>query len=162
MKPQSAKAKGRYKHAKSAMDYLEQRLDKSGDCWLWTGAVDKNGYGQCHAAKHAQELKVTRSHQLAYVVWVGPIPEEKIVCHHCDIPACCNPEHLYAGTWRSNVQDCLKRGRYRNGAKRKVDYNEVVNYHGKLPCKDVATIFNVSYSLICQIWRKHGLTGRNF
>lgn len=164
MKPQSAKAKdrwkGKYRQAKSAEDYLNQRLDKSGVCWTWLAGVDKNGYGQCQSAKHAKELKVTRSHQLAFVVWNGKIPKGKIICHHCDNPTCCNPNHLYAGTWKNNVEDCIARGRYKNGAKKKFDHEKIVSLHGKYTCEKVAEQFNCSFSLVCQIWRKHGLVGR--
>jgi hypothetical protein len=41
----------------------------------------------------------------------GPIPKGKMICHHCDNPACVNPEHLYLGDGKSNKQDCIRRGR---------------------------------------------------
>lgn len=145
--------KNLYRQAKSAEDYLNQRLDKSGDCWIWVKGKDRGGYGQCHASKYAKKLGVTRAHQMAHVVWNGKIPKGKIVCHKCDNPSCCNPNHLYAGTWKSNVHDCLKRGRYRNGVNPKVDYNEILKYKGKKTCFQVSKKYNISFSRVCQIWR---------
>lgn len=159
MKTSSAKAKPRwkgcYRQAKTADEYLNARLDKSGDCWLWVKGKDKDGYGQCHDSKCAKEAKVTRAHQLAYTAWVGVIPKGKIVCHTCDTPACCNPAHLYAGTWQSNVDDCVNRGRYANGSKpRKCKYRDVMAYKDRgMSCFEVAKIFNISFSRVCQIWR---------
>lgn len=127
MKTRSAKARNlsgtclrpliKYRQAKTAEEYLNQRLNKTETCWLWTIGVDKNGYGQSHANPWGRITQTTRAHQLAYVTWVGPIPPGKIVCHTCDIPQCCNPSHLYAGTYKDNVQDAIRRGRYSNGSK---------------------------------------------
>lgn len=166
MKTQSAKAKGRwegmYRQSKTPSEYLEQRSQKMpSGCIEFTGAGDKNGYGQCHASRAAKDLGVTRAHQMAYVVANGPIPEGKIVCHHCDNPRCINPDHLYAGTWQSNVHDCIRRGRYRTGGPpAKVPHKVVVSYHGKATCMEVGELLGLSYSRVCEIWRKHGLTGR--
>lgn len=35
----------------------------------------------------------------------------QLACHHCDNPACWNPDHIYAGTPASNTADMVKRGR---------------------------------------------------
>ncbi|WP_434452948.1 HNH endonuclease signature motif containing protein [Lentzea sp. E54] len=44
----------------------------------------------------------------------GPRPNSRHqVNHHCDTPSCCNPDHLYWGTQSENMQDCVRRGRYR-------------------------------------------------
>jgi hypothetical protein len=76
-------------------------------CWLWTGSQDGNGYGK---------MKVDggicgRSHRLAYFLAHGVDPADKMVCHTCDNPPCCNPDHLWLGTNSDNQKDCELKGR---------------------------------------------------
>lgn len=77
-------------------------------CLLWTGAVDGNGYGQIKSGRVG-----LRAHRVAWEFFRGPIPEGMFICHRCDVPRCCNPEHLFVGTARDNVIDKIKKGRGR-------------------------------------------------
>ena len=89
---------------------LTYEVSPSG-CWLFTGGyLDEAGYG---AMTH--KGKWTRTHRIAYEVWVGPIPPEKYVLHGCDNPTCINPAHLRVGTHRDNLDDMVERGRANNG-----------------------------------------------
>jgi hypothetical protein len=158
-----ARGKGLYTQAKTPEDYLNQRLDKSGDCWEFTSGKDKYGYGQVHAARTAKDLGVTRAHQMAYVTWVGPIGDGLFVCHKCDNPSCCNPEHLFLGTPLENNQDMHNKGRNVSPKpERKLDYDLIINSHKKVDCMTLAESLGCSFGTICKIWRKHRLTGRNF
>ncbi|HAM55596.1 MAG TPA: hypothetical protein DCQ64_09375 [Candidatus Rokubacteria bacterium] len=75
-------------------------------CWLWAGPVDKDGYGYFFF-----DGKTDRAHQVAFTLTVGRIPKGLFVLHHCDTPACCRPDHLYAGTAKDNARDREVRGR---------------------------------------------------
>ena len=153
----------RYRQAKSPEHYLEQRVDRSGSCWMWKIGVDRDGYGQCHASKWAKVLGVTRAHQMAYVIVNGPIPDGMMVCHTCDTPGCCKPAHLFAGTAADNNRDMLDKGRGRSGVLGTgIEHGPIVELHGKMPCEEVAKKFGISYSLVCSIWRQHGLVGKTF
>ena len=55
--------------------------------------------------------KHTLAHRVVYQLLRGPIPEGCDVCHHCDNPPCVNPDHLYTGDARSNIEDCIAKGR---------------------------------------------------
>lgn len=103
----SAWAKRRYcspecrREAKpSDLDRFWAKVAKSGpeDCWLWTG-TKRTGYGQMRFQGRMQN-----AHRVAYLLFVGPIPEGRIhVDHLCRTPACVNPAHLEAVAERTNI-----------------------------------------------------------
>lgn len=78
-------------------------------CWDWTGALNKDGYGFFRVA-----YKTHGSHRAAWIIANRrKVPEGLCVCHKCDRPSCVNPEHLFLGTRKDNIQDAIKKGRFR-------------------------------------------------
>lgn len=80
------------------------------DCWLWQGVHDRRGYGRVHVLGRQHG-----AHRIAWRLTCGPIPQGLGVLHKCDVPACCNPAHLFLGTQRDNMQDAAAKGRIRGG-----------------------------------------------
>lgn len=76
-------------------------------CWLWDAAVSTGGYGRIGDGSS----KVLQAHRVAYEIHRGPIPPGLNVCHRCDVPLCVNPEHLFLGTQRENLDDMTRKGR---------------------------------------------------
>lgn len=89
------------------------KVDKSGDCWRWTGAVGDHGYARFWANG------ATRSaHRWLYERMVGPIPTGlglDHTCHtrnllaciasgYCTHKRCVNPDHLEPVTQGENVR----------------------------------------------------------
>jgi hypothetical protein len=81
-------------------------LDLDG-CWPWTGSRSPKGYGQFMWS----DRKPKRAQRIAYTFAFKPIPAGLLVCHACDTPACCNPEHLFLGTHKDNTADMVRKGR---------------------------------------------------
>lgn len=123
-------------------------ITKTG-CWEFTGAITGSGYGAIY-----YEGKTKGAHVISYIYHKGPIPEGMFVCHSCDNPPCCNPEHLFLGTVQTNKKDEVHKGRN--------VYGEAVG-NSKLKAEDVLNIrrmIDKGFSL-ASISRRYDVTIQN-
>lgn len=90
---------------KTAKDRFQKKFLVTPGCWLWLRGK-RNGYGQFDL-----KGKTVSAHRASYEFYVGKIPDGLRVLHKCDNPPCINPDHLFLGTDRDNVADCVKKGR---------------------------------------------------
>jgi hypothetical protein len=74
------------------------------DCWHWVGARMSRGYG----ALHVKGIWLL-AHRASYRVFIGPIPEGKLIRHRCHVRECVSPWHLVPGTHQQNREDQLRR-----------------------------------------------------
>jgi hypothetical protein len=86
------------------------KINETTGCWEWQGPCAGRGYGVIR-----RDNRQTYVHRAIYECEVGPIPPSFFVCHHCDVPRCCNPAHLFVGTQLNNMRDAVKKGRVRSG-----------------------------------------------
>ncbi len=78
-------------------------------CWAFRG----NLIGPYGVISHGyRNLYV---HRVVFEKEHGPIPNGMEVCHTCDNPPCCNPDHLFLGTQLENIQDKINKGRQTRG-----------------------------------------------
>jgi hypothetical protein len=73
------------------------RMVDPGDCVLWQGCLDRDGYG----AKWVDGKRVM-VHRWAYEQVHGPIPQGLQIDHLCRNPACYRVDHLEVVTLREN------------------------------------------------------------
>jgi len=81
------------------LERLLENVDKSGDCWLWTGQLNNKGYGLFSYRNQKRAAHV--------VLWehlVGLVPTGLELDHLCRITACVNPDHLEPVTHAENMR----------------------------------------------------------
>lgn len=78
------------------------------ECWEWTGLVDRYGIF-CGPFSDGKNRRL-RAHRMSYFLLVGD-PGDRLVCHSCDNPICCNPGHLFVGDHDDNMADKKRKGR---------------------------------------------------
>lgn len=98
---------GRIKHFGGPAERLAAMTDKAGTCWLFTGRLNNDGYGDVRVGP-----RKVKAHRLAWALANGrAVPEGMSVLHECDNPPCVRPDHLFIGTQADNMLDCARKGR---------------------------------------------------
>jgi HNH endonuclease len=124
------------------------------NCWIWTRDALNTGYGYISEGK-----KKHLAHRRSYEIFIGSIPQGKVIRHKCNIPACINPDHLEIGDQSDNVHDAQKLG----NIKRKLNWSQVCEIrerykNGENIC-DIYKKYDVVYKTIQDIllfkkWKK--------
>jgi len=133
-------------------------------CWKWSGCIQSNGYGRV-----TFERKTMGAHRLSYMAFIGEINNGMDVCHKCDNRSCVNPDHLFQGTRKENMEDCVNKGRQAKGDKLNHFIGEKCNFSKlnesdvriiremlskKIATSEIAKKFNVSADNIRRINRR--------
>lgn len=118
------------------------------ECWLWRGSRSSFGHGDFKVDGKAQP-----SHRVAFELAFGEPPDDAVIRHSCDTPACCNPNHLLSGTHADNVRDRVIRKRSAIGedaGRAKLTEKEVLEIRAKpdMPLRLLASQYGVTTDTI--------------
>lgn len=120
------------------------KVEKTEDCWVWSGATTKFGHGVIRLPHHGP---MEGAHRLSWA-WAKEcaVPDELFVCHSCDNPRCVRPEHLFLGTAADNSADMARKGR---AGRAKLSREQVIDLRelhaaGSHTLQMLATRFGVS------------------
>lgn len=148
------------------MKTLEERfwtkVDKSieSGCWEWLAFTNKK-YGVLKGLG-GRKGKVLAAHRVSWEIHNGVIPEGLCVLHRCDNPKCVNPDHLFLGTQKDNVDDMMNKGRaiispLKNGEQHprtKLTHSAVRGIrelNGLMTHKDIAELYGVCRTNITHV-----------
>jgi hypothetical protein len=127
---------------RSLAERFWEKVDKSGECWEWTGCKNQHGYGRINNHGYPEY-----AHRVAWLLQYGAFPAGHLL-HSCDNPACVWHEHLHEGTHTDNMRDMTVKGRNRA---RKLSPEAVIDIltshapHSELAAKHGVTRQAVAY-----------------
>lgn len=140
------------------------KVDKTAECWIWTGCEDGSGYGNT-----GYQGKSIRAHRLAWLWAKGDLPEHPLcLLHRCDNRRCVNPDHLFVGTRAENNRDRHAKQRDKKGPQRRpstpsltplqVDAILVLLQSGEFSGEELCRLFGVTAATVSRI--RHGARRR--
>ena len=130
------------------------------ECWEWQDFCDKFGYGHFRT-----RVRMIRSHRYSLQLSVGRTLEpHEYACHKCNNTSCVNPNHLYVGSQKENMQDMSNARTVRGGnnSRSKVTDLQVIRMQKLrqegMKVVDISNLFGISASQCSRLSR--GLSKR--
>jgi DNA-binding MarR family transcriptional regulator len=133
-----------------------EKVDKSGECWLWTAFITPKGYGRLAISR----TKYRYAHHLAWEFAHGGKPEDGLIISHiteCPNRHCVNPEHLVATTRKGMTALMIERGNGRD-VKYKLTFEQMsaireMYVTGNYSVQSIAEHFGVTPSYVYKALR---------
>ncbi|MBV6419384.1 MAG: hypothetical protein DAHOPDDO_00600 [Ignavibacteriaceae bacterium] len=126
---------------------IEYYIDEDGCFICVSHCEDKDGYRKIYRDGKSQRL-----HRYTYKVRTDEEIDGKLICHCCDKPGCCNPDHCVAGDHVLNMQHRSERNRTATGEK---------NGSSKLTTEQVVEILEDQSSSPKRLALKYGVTAKH-
>lgn len=122
-------------------------------CWEWKFCRNDSGYGQFRL--NGESVYV---HRHIWESFYG-IKASGFICHKCDNPPCCNPEHLFLGNAQMNIDDAREKGRLIGVHRSKLTADQVSQIRalysaGGVTYRQLGQMFDVCHETIGLIMRE--------
>ena len=131
-------------------------LEDANGCWRWQLSKDNHGYGMVRAGFKG---KAEKAHRYSYRIFVNngkEIPKGVFICHTCDVRDCVNPDHLWPGNCKNNMDDASQKGRLTASRKHltqlQIDQIRALSKEG-VTKKEIADEFGVSQQTVQRYWK---------
>ena len=135
------------------------RVDRLGPdkCWEWMGFIGNHGYGAISRGGRGGARVL--AHRVSWEIVHGQIPDDLCILHKCDNRSCVNPDHLFLGTKKDNMMDCVDKKRHAFGervAHARLTLEDVwwIRFTRQIcgaALKDIGLVFGVSDSNVSMI-----------
>lgn len=117
------------------------------------GRDGKRSYGQYCVRRYPY-----LAHRLSWAIHMGNIPNKMMVLHkrECGIKTCVNPDHLYLGTVRDNIQDYIATRKDKNPtAPKDCQKKAIILYERVRSYIKVAKMLGIARSAVKEIVHLH-------
>lgn len=133
------------------LENLLSHTTVDGECLRWTGCLDKDGYG----LTSIRGVKMP-AHR-AVMSFLNDVSGQYVL-HKCTNRDCVNPNHLYLGDQKQNIQDQIDAGTFVRGSKNgkaKLDELSVEHIRSSMFSNhQLASYYGVSYYTIWDVRKR--------
>jgi hypothetical protein len=91
---------------RNEFDRFIEKVNKTDSCWEWKACKYRGGYGQFRRLIEGK-WTMAKAHRYSYEYYKGPIPSGFLICH------------LFIGSHKDNMKDCIQKGRKKIGRNQK-------------------------------------------
>jgi len=123
----------------------------SGECWVFQGAKDGDGYGQ-----FMHDYRNYRAHQFALLLAGVTVPPGRVTRHLCNNRACVRFDHLQVGTQAENIADAVAAGTLNPRKMTPEQESEISQSYvrGKVTLRELAEMHGISKSQVNRIVKR--------
>lgn len=148
-----------YRRGVPLADRFWAKVDRRspGECWNWLASLDSRGYGN-FGVRRGDRFVMHRAHRVAWELeYNADLAAGVVLCHSCDNRRCVNPAHLFAGTQRDNMADCVSKGRLgdrageRNPRAKLTAESAAAIRSSALPLSKLSALYGVAKSTVAAV-----------